>query len=113
MIQRVGRALQKSISRPPPGLPTSTDSHFTPGYLKYNQVIHLISTEKTTTKFTSVLACGLTMAGIVSATNCTPTGFFRDNINMTAAVINPVGAVTGDVDATGCNIGVYYDHGKG
>lgn len=41
---------------------------------------------------------------------CTPTGFFRDAINMTAAYINPP-TVTGDVDATGCNIGVYYDAG--
>ena len=29
---------------------------------------------------------------------------------MTAAQINP-GNVTGTVDATGCNIGVYYDDG--
>lgn len=41
---------------------------------------------------------------------CTPTGFFRDSINMTAALINP-GNVSGEVDATGCNIGVYYDAG--
>jgi len=46
---------------------------------------------------------------------CTPTGFFRDSINMTAAVINPLGTVTGDVDATGCNVAIYYGpgaHGK-
>jgi hypothetical protein len=43
-----------------------------------------------------------------SATTCTPTGFFRDSINMTAALINPAN-VTGTVDATGCNVGVYYD----
>jgi hypothetical protein len=42
---------------------------------------------------------------------CTPTGFFRDGINMTAAMIDPHGTVTGQVDATGCNIGVYYGHG--
>src|SRR5207302_10363182 len=41
------------------------------------------------------------------------TGFFRDTINMTAVLINPVGTVSGDVDATGCNIGVYYDNGAG
>ncbi|HEX6974673.1 MAG TPA: hypothetical protein VF147_09735 [Vicinamibacterales bacterium] len=29
---------------------------------------------------------------------------------MTAALINPAGTVSGTVDATGCNIGVYYDH---
>src|SRR5438552_4287813 len=41
---------------------------------------------------------------------CTPTGFVRDSINMTAAKINP-SSVTGVVNATGCNIGVYYDAG--
>lgn len=40
---------------------------------------------------------------------CQPTGFFRDNINMTARIINPVNVVTGPVDATGCHIGVYFD----
>jgi len=37
---------------------------------------------------------------------CAPTGFFRDGINMTAAQIG--GNVTGNLDASGCNIGVYY-----
>jgi hypothetical protein len=36
----------------------------------------------------------------------------RDSINLTAAVINPSGTVKGTVNATGCNIGVYYGHGK-
>jgi hypothetical protein len=36
---------------------------------------------------------------------CTPTGFYRDGINLTAAQIG--GDVTGTLDATGCNIGVY------
>ena len=39
---------------------------------------------------------------------CTQTGFVRDGINLTAALINPTGTVSGDVDATGCNIGIYY-----
>jgi hypothetical protein len=38
---------------------------------------------------------------------CTPTGISVDNIPMTAAQIG--GSVTGDLNATGCNIGVYYD----
>jgi hypothetical protein len=42
--------------------------------------------------------------------NCTQTGFFRDNINLTAAMIDPTGTVKGPVNATGCNIGVYYDN---
>jgi hypothetical protein len=43
-----------------------------------------------------------------TAATCTPTGFFRDSINMTAAQIG--GNVTSPLDATGCNIGVYYDN---
>jgi hypothetical protein len=38
---------------------------------------------------------------------CTHTGFVRDGIDLTAAQIG--GNVTGELDATGCNIGVYYD----
>jgi len=41
-------------------------------------------------------------------TVCTPTGYIKDGINLTAALINPT-SLTGDVDASGCNIGVYYD----
>jgi Right handed beta helix region len=44
----------------------------------------------------------------VAAATCTPTGFVRDGINMTAAQIG--GDVNGSLDATGCNIGVYYDN---
>jgi hypothetical protein len=44
----------------------------------------------------------------VAAATCTTTGFFRDGINMTAAQIG--GNVTGTLDATGCNVGVYYDN---
>jgi hypothetical protein len=40
-----------------------------------------------------------------SAPTCTPTGFMRDGIDLTAAQIG--GSVTGTLDATGCNIGAY------
>ena len=53
----------------------------------------------------------LPMASQAQAATCTPTGFFRDAINMTAALINPPGTVSGVVDATGCNIGIYYGPG--
>lgn len=43
---------------------------------------------------------------------CAPTGFYRDGINMTAMLINPSDVVSGDVNATGCNIGVYYGPGS-
>ena len=46
-----------------------------------------------------------------AAASCTPTGFVRDGINMTAAQIG--GNVTGTLDAGGCNIGVYYDTSSG
>lgn len=46
-----------------------------------------------------------------SAAGCTPTGFIRDGMNLTAAQIG--GAVTGPLNATGCNIGVYYDSSSG
>ncbi len=45
---------------------------------------------------------------VASAASCTETGFFRDGVDMTAAQIG--GNVTGSLDATGCNIGVYYDN---
>jgi parallel beta-helix repeat protein len=47
-------------------------------------------------------------AGAASAATCTPTGFFRDNVEMNAAQIG--GNVSTSLDATGCNIGVYYDN---
>jgi hypothetical protein len=43
---------------------------------------------------------------------CMPTGFTRDGLNLTAALVNPQGTVAGTVDASGCNIGVYYGPGK-
>jgi len=63
--------------------------------------------------FVLIAASALAFATRAHAATCTPTGFFRDSINMTAALINPSGVVSGDIDATGCNIGVYYDNGTG
>ncbi len=56
---------------------------------------------------TAIVFCGAVRAEAA----CTTTGFFRDGINMTAALINPP-LVTGTVNATGCNIGVYYGAGS-
>ena len=39
------------------------------------------------------------------ASACAPTGFIRDGIDLTAAQID--GSVTGELDATGCDIAVY------
>lgn len=55
----------------------------------------------------SVLLLVLAIVPSYAAT-CNPTGFFRDGINMTAAYINP-SSLPSVVDATGCNIGVYFD----
>lgn len=51
--------------------------------------------------------------GAKAATSCTATNFFRDSINLTAAVIPTTSSpnVTTPVNASGCNIGVYYGPG--
>lgn len=50
------------------------------------------------------LVDGVSLASSASGF-CTQTGFFRDGIDLTAAQID--GAVTGTLNATGCNIGAY------
>jgi len=50
-------------------------------------------------------------ASAATAVTCTPTGFFRDSLNMTAAVVNPPDTFSGPLDATGCNIGIFYSAG--
>ena len=58
--------------------------------------------------------CALALVASASQTfagapaTCTPTGFMRDGLNLTAARINPPGTVSGNVDGTGCNIVIYY-----
>jgi hypothetical protein len=70
-----------------------------------SRLIGLISSSAVLATF---LVAGLGTITSAAAPTCTPTGFFRDGINMTAAQIG--GDVTGSLDATGCNIGVYYDN---
>lgn len=60
--------------------------------------------------FKSISALFALTCTVSLALACTPTGFVRDTINLTAALINP-GNVSGDVDGTGCNIVVYYGPG--
>jgi hypothetical protein len=63
------------------------------------------------TLITSIAGLALVFAATPStaaAATCTLTGFVRDGIDMTAAAINV--PVTSTLDATGCNIGAYYDH---
>ncbi|HEY5549616.1 MAG TPA: right-handed parallel beta-helix repeat-containing protein, partial [Candidatus Saccharimonadales bacterium] len=49
-----------------------------------------------------------TVALQIEATQvCTPTGFSRDGMDLTAAQIG--GTVSSELDATGCNIGLYVD----
>jgi len=49
--------------------------------------------------------------GAAANVTCTPTGFIRDGINLTAALINPSKTVSGGVNSSGCNIGIYYGPG--
>jgi hypothetical protein len=59
--------------------------------------------------WTGAIAGFFVVAGLGSANAaCTATGYMKDSIDLTAALINP-GTVDGqDVDATGCDIGIYY-----
>ncbi len=59
--------------------------------------------------FSLVMAANPSRAS--AATACTLTGYYRDSHYLTAALINPSGVVSGEVDATGCDIGVYYGAG--
>lgn len=67
--------------------------------------------------FSAVVAAFVAVAGTASAVpttasaTCTPTGYIQDSIDLTAALVNPA-VVNGVVDATGCNIGVYYAPGN-
>ena len=68
----------------------------------------LISLVSSSAVIATFLVAGLGSVTSVAAAGCTPTGFFRDGLNMTAAQVG--GDVTGTLDATGCNVGVYYDN---
>jgi hypothetical protein len=57
------------------------------------------------------VAAALLGSGHADAAACSPTGFFRDGINMTAAVIASGDIANGTVNASGCNIGIYYGPG--
>jgi hypothetical protein len=53
-------------------------------------------------------------AGGAAAAACIPTGALdRDGTPLTARVVNPAGVVTGTIDATGCEVGVYFGQGHG
>lgn len=51
----------------------------------------------------------LATSSVVTAATCTSTGYVKDSRDLTAAQIG--GDVTGTLDATGCDIGVYYAPG--
>jgi hypothetical protein len=63
----------------------------------------------------------VSLAAVVGATSafaagsgsaaCTSTGFYRDNINMTAAVIATGDITDQTINATGCNVGIFYGPG--
>ncbi len=79
-----------------------------------NKRVAVIAGGLLTTTVAGLVALSLVMAAHpsrVAAATCMPTGYSRDNINLTAALINPQGTVSGVVDATGCNIAVFYSAG--
>lgn len=55
-----------------------------------------------------VCVCAIAITNATATPSCTATGFIRDGINLTAALINPSGTVSGTVDGTSCNIVIYY-----
>src|SRR5437870_4425677 len=65
------------------------------------------------------LTLGLALIGLVlgaprasAAAVCLPTDFTQDSHLLTAALINPPdGTVPENLDATGCDIGIYYNSG--
>jgi hypothetical protein len=57
-----------------------------------------------------VAAASAALAGPAAAAPCTVTDYMQDGRPLTAAQVNPP-AVTGSVDATGCDIGVYFNSG--
>ena len=61
------------------------------------------------------LAFGMlfTATPVQAEVECTGTGYNRDGINLTAAYINPPKLEGTEIDATGCNIGVYFDTNVG
>jgi hypothetical protein len=58
----------------------------------------------------TVAAASMALAAPASALPCTVTDYMQDSMPLTAAQVNPA-AVTGTVDATGCDIAVYYNDG--
>ena len=65
-------------------------------------------------KLAVLLITGVALAGAVGASHraaaCMLTGFMREGMNLTAKVIAD-GDISGTIDATGCNIGIYYGPG--
>jgi hypothetical protein len=66
----------------------------------------------------AALAAAMLSAGsptvAAASGSCRPTGANdRDGTALTARVINPSGAVTGRLDSTGCDVGVYFSRGSG
>src|SRR5689334_16496997 len=57
-----------------------------------------------------VATTALGVASQASAAPCTATPFMQDGRPLTAQLVNPA-TVTGPVDATGCDIAVYFDDG--
>jgi Right handed beta helix region len=81
--------------------------------LKAGEVVAVRSVSSATiaagTSFALAIAGVVLAAGHAAAGGCLTTDFMQDGFALTAAVVDPVGPLGGGVDATGCNIGVYFD----
>ena len=73
----------------------------------------LTATVAAGTSFALAVAGVVLVAGHAAAAGCVTTDFTQDGFALTAAVVDPVGALGGTIDATGCNIGVYFDASTG
>ena len=65
----------------------------------------LVSLASASAIFATMGLASVPAAAMAASPDCAETGFIRDGINLTAAQIH--GSVTGELDATGCDIGVY------
>lgn len=61
---------------------------------------------------TVLLCMSLVPVAAAEGPECQLTGYLRNGRNLSAKLINPAEPVTGMVDATGCDVGIYYGAGS-
>lgn len=86
-------------------------NYFLRGESNVKKVLKLLGILFPITALIAAMSLGVMHLVHAQVPTCTPTGFFRDSINLTAAVIDPPGTYTAVLNANPCNIGVYYSPG--